>query len=97
MLLKNFDRESGQLFDPRDFGGLILTRGRLECALHTPISISSDDAAKRFLDIADAYDSGDVRVYDLTQPIGYWKPKKTAAKKPAAKKPAAAPEPKPKA
>ena len=59
---------------------------------------------KRFLDIVDAINSGEVGVYDTREKVGYWKPKpaakKAAPKKAAAKKPApaepASPPPEPK-
>ena len=92
MLLKNITRNTRQLFDPKDYGGLILSNGQIECLLHSPISITEENPEERFDDIASAYASGDVRVYDLSKAVGYWKPKPARAKKPAAKK---APSPPP--
>ena len=60
-----------------------------------PVETGTDQAEleKRFLDIVDALDSGDVRVYDTRKAVGYWKPKPARAKKPAAAKKAPATPP----
>lgn len=92
MLLKYTVGEAGQLIDPNNYGGLLVSEGKLECLLRTPISIVEDNAIGRLEDIASAYESGDVRVYDLNKAVGYWKPKPARAKKPAAKKAAPPPE-----
>lgn len=45
----------------------------------------NEEGLARFNDLVDALNSGNVIVYDVTQKVGYWKPKHTTRSKPGPK------------
>lgn len=80
------------------FGVISLREGLIEFPNAPQYIARGTDQAEleaRFLDIVEAIDAGDVRVYDTRKAVGYWKPKPARAKKAAAKSPTPPPaEPK---
>ena len=84
------------LQDSQVFGVITLREGQIEfpnAPQYIARGTNQAELEKRFLDIVEAMNAGDILVYDTRKPVGYWKPKPARAKKPAAAKKAPAPPP----